>query len=79
MSQGRPPISTTTRLYGHFAYQIDHRPQPVANLVNTLLDQRGVDALWMPLQLNIDLNSLVACHICKGQIALWVAASKDYP
>lgn len=50
MSQGCPPISTTTRLYGHFAYQIDHRPQPVANLVNTLLDQRGVDALWMPLQ-----------------------------
>jgi shikimate dehydrogenase len=50
MSHGRPPISTTTRLYGHFAHQTEHRPQPVAVVVNALLDQRGVDALWMPLQ-----------------------------
>jgi len=50
MPHGRPPISTTTRLYGHFAHQIGHRPQPVAVVVNALLDQRGVDALWMPLQ-----------------------------
>jgi shikimate dehydrogenase len=50
MAQGRPPVSTTTRLYGHFAHQTDHRPQPLAVLVNALLDQRSVDALWMPLQ-----------------------------
>jgi hypothetical protein len=43
MPQGRPPISATTRLYGHFAHQIGHRPQPVAVLLNALLDQRGVD------------------------------------
>src|SRR5215831_12656982 len=50
MPQGRPPISTTTRLYGHFAYQTEPRPQLLAVVANALLDQRGVDALWMPLQ-----------------------------
>src|SRR5262249_32443796 len=50
MSQGRPPISTTTRLWGHFAHQIEHRPQSLAVAAYTLLDQRGIDALWMPLQ-----------------------------
>ena len=50
MPQGRPPVSTTTRLYGHFAHQTEHRPQPVAAVVNALLDQRGVDALYIPLQ-----------------------------
>jgi len=50
MPQGRPPISTTTPLYGHFAHQTEHRPQPVGALMNALLDQRGGDALWIPLQ-----------------------------
>ena len=50
MPQGRPPVSTTTRLYGHFAHQTGHRPQPVVAVVNALLDQRGVDALYVPLQ-----------------------------
>jgi shikimate dehydrogenase len=50
MSQGRPPISTTTRLYGHFAHATGQRPLPLAVLMNALLDQRGVDALWVPLQ-----------------------------
>jgi shikimate dehydrogenase len=50
MPQGRPSISTTTRLYGHFAHQTEHRPQRLAVIANALLDQRGVDALWMPLQ-----------------------------
>ena len=50
MPQGRPPISTTTRLYGHFAYSIGHRPHALAVLVNALLDQRGVDAIWVPMQ-----------------------------
>jgi shikimate dehydrogenase len=50
MPQGRPPVSTTTRLYGHFAHQTEHRPQPVVAVVNALLDQRGVDALYVPLQ-----------------------------
>src|ERR1043166_3573108 len=42
MPPGRPPISTTTRLYGHFAHQIEHRPQPLAVAAYALLDQRGV-------------------------------------
>ena len=50
MPPGRPPISTTTRLYGHFAHQIEHRPQPLAVAAYALLDQRGVDALWIPWQ-----------------------------
>jgi len=50
MPQGRHPIGTTTRLYGHFAYQTDHRPMPIAVFANALLDQRGVDAIWIPLQ-----------------------------
>jgi shikimate dehydrogenase len=54
MPQGRPPISTTTRLYGHFAHQTEHRPQPLAVIANALLDQRGVDALWMPLQVSAE-------------------------
>ena len=54
MPQGRPPVSTTTRLYGHFAHQTEHRPQPVVAVVNALLDQRGVDALWMPLQVSAE-------------------------
>jgi len=51
MPQGRPPISTTTRLYGHFAHQTGQRPLagPIP-LLNALLDQRGVDALYVPLQ-----------------------------
>lgn len=50
MQPGRPPISTTTRLYGHFAHSIGQRPHPLAPVMNALLDQRGIDALWVPLQ-----------------------------
>src|SRR5438876_1090774 len=50
MPPSRPPVSTTTRLYGHFAHQTEHRPQPVGAVMNALLDQRGIDALWIPLQ-----------------------------
>jgi shikimate dehydrogenase len=51
MPQGRPPRSTTTRLYGHFAHMTGQRPLsgPIP-LINALLDQRGVDALYVPLQ-----------------------------
>ena len=51
MPQSRPPRSTTTRLYGHFAHMTGQRPLsgPIP-LINALLDQRGVDALYMPLQ-----------------------------
>jgi shikimate dehydrogenase len=54
MPQGRPPISTTTHLYGHFAHQTEHRPLRLAVIANALLDQRGVDALWMPLQVSAE-------------------------
>jgi shikimate 5-dehydrogenase len=51
MPQRRPPCSTTTRLYGHFAHTTGQRPLsgPIP-LINALLDQRGVDALYVPLQ-----------------------------
>ena len=44
MPPGRPPISTTTRLYGHFAHATVARSLPLAVIANALLDQRGVDA-----------------------------------
>ena len=50
MPHGRPPISTTTRLYGHFAYSTVQRPMPVPALMNALLERRGVDAVFVPLQ-----------------------------
>jgi shikimate dehydrogenase len=55
MPQGRPPISTTTRLYGHFAHMSGQRPLsgPIP-LINALLDQRGVDALYVPWQVSAE-------------------------
>jgi shikimate dehydrogenase len=50
MSHGRPPISTTTRLYGHFAYSTVQRPMSAPALMNALLERRGVDAIFVPLQ-----------------------------
>ena len=54
MPPGRPPISTTTRLYGHFTHSVGQRPHPLAPVMNALLDQRGIDALWVPLQVPAD-------------------------
>jgi shikimate dehydrogenase len=55
MPQGRPPLSTTTRLYGHFAHATAQRPLtgPIP-LINALLDQRGIDALYISLQVSPD-------------------------
>ena len=50
MPHGRPPISTTTRLYGHFAYATVQRPMSAPAVMNALLERRGVDALFVPLQ-----------------------------
>ena len=50
MPHGRPPMSTTTHLYGHFAYSTVQRPMPVPALMNALLERRGVDAIYVPLQ-----------------------------
>lgn len=50
MQQGRLPISTTTRLYGIFASSTVQRPMPVPALMNALLERRGVDAVFVPLQ-----------------------------
>ena len=50
MPHGRPPISTTTRLYGHFAYSTVQRPMSAPALMNALLERRGVDALFVLLQ-----------------------------
>jgi hypothetical protein len=51
MSHGRPPLSSTTRLYGHFAHMPGQRPLagPIP-LIHALLDRRGVDALYVPWQ-----------------------------
>jgi hypothetical protein len=45
MPQGRPPLSTTTRLYGHFTHATGQRSMSLPALMNALLDQRGVDAI----------------------------------
>jgi shikimate dehydrogenase len=54
MAQGRPPLSTTTRLYGHFAHATGQRSMALPALMNALLDQRGVDAIWVPLQVSAE-------------------------
>ena len=43
-------MSTTTRLYGHFAYSTIQRLMPVPAPANALLERRGVDAIYVPLQ-----------------------------
>jgi len=50
MQPGRPPISTTTRLYGIFAYSTGQRPMTVPALFNALFDRHGIDAIFVPLQ-----------------------------
>jgi len=47
MQQSRPPIRGTTRLYGVCADPIAHAQVPA--VFNALLDQRGVDAVFVPL------------------------------
>jgi shikimate dehydrogenase len=54
MPQGRPPISTTTRLYGHFAHATGQRSMALPALMNALLDQHSVDAIWVPLQVSAE-------------------------
>src|SRR5262245_33146330 len=49
MQPGRPPVSTTTRLY-LFLHAMEQRPVAVPALFNAMFDQRGVDAIFMPLQ-----------------------------
>ena len=50
MQHGRPPVSTTTRLYGLFLHAPEHRPVAVPALFNAMFDQRGIDAMFIPLQ-----------------------------
>ncbi len=50
MQPGRPPVSTTTRLYGMFLHAMEQRPVAVPALFNAMFDQRGVDAIFVPLQ-----------------------------
>jgi shikimate dehydrogenase len=52
MRQGRPPVSSTTRVFGHFAHSVGQWPHPLAPIMNALLDQRGLDAMWVPLQVS---------------------------
>lgn len=52
MRQGRPPVSSTTRVFGHVAHSVGQWPHPLAPIMNALLDQRGLDAMWVPLQVS---------------------------
>ena len=54
MALGRPPVSTTTRLYGIFAHSTGQRPMTVPALFNALFDRHGIDALFIPLQVAAD-------------------------
>jgi shikimate dehydrogenase len=50
MPPGRPPISTTTRLYGIFADSTGQRPMTAPALFNALFDRHGIDAIFVPFQ-----------------------------
>jgi shikimate dehydrogenase len=50
MQQSRPPLSGKTRLYGLFADPVDHLQTPA--VLNALLDQRGVDAVFVALHVS---------------------------
>lgn len=52
MQQSRPPISGKTRLYGVFADPVDHLRAPA--VLNALLDQRGVDAVFVALHVSAE-------------------------
>lgn len=52
MTQGRPPISGKTRFLGIFADPIDHVRTPA--VFNAFFDQRGVDAVFVPLHVTPD-------------------------
>ena len=50
MQPGRPPMSTTTRLYGIFADSTGQRPMLAPALFNALFDRYGTDAIFVPFQ-----------------------------
>jgi shikimate dehydrogenase len=52
MQQSRPPLSGKTRLYGLFADPVDHLQTPA--VLNTVLDQRGIDAVWVALHVTAE-------------------------
>jgi len=52
MQQSRPPISGRTRLYGLFADPVGHLQTPA--VLNALLDQRGVDAVFVALHVTAE-------------------------
>jgi shikimate 5-dehydrogenase len=52
MQHSRPPISGRTRLYGLFAAPVDHLQTP--GVLNALLGQRGVDAVFVPLHVTAE-------------------------
>ena len=52
MKKGHLSTSTKTRLYGVFANGSGVRPIPVVDLINDLIQQRGVDAIFVPFQDN---------------------------
>jgi shikimate dehydrogenase-like protein len=54
MQSGRPPVSTETRLYGMFLHAPEQRALVAPALFNALIDQHGIDAMFMPLQVTAE-------------------------
>jgi shikimate dehydrogenase len=52
MQHSHPPVSGRTRLYGFFADPVEHLQAPTA--LNTLLAQRGIDAVVVPLHVTAE-------------------------
>lgn len=58
MRENAPPISGRTRLYGVFADPVDHLRAPA--LLNDVLEERGVDAVVVALQVSAEHFETVA-------------------
>jgi shikimate dehydrogenase len=52
MQHSHSPVSGRTRIYGFFADPVEHLQAPTA--LNTLLAQRGIDAVVVPLHVTAD-------------------------
>jgi shikimate dehydrogenase len=49
----RPPLTTQTKIYGHFSNATEFRPLGgVVEYINTLLDECQADCLYIPLQVS---------------------------
>jgi shikimate dehydrogenase len=76
MNKGRLSISTKTRLYGVFANGSGERPIPVVDLIDDLIQQRGVDAIFVPFQVTAEnLQAALAGMRCLRDFAGFCVAA----